>query len=85
LIALYDNRMGRIVQARLDEDTLQLLTRLRRLTGLTDSELLRRGVRRLAQDTGKTPRRRIVGIGRFAAKAADLATNKKYLKDFGRS
>lgn len=72
-------------RARVDEDTLQLLTRLRRRTGLTDSELLRRGVRRLAQDVGKTTRRRIVGVGRFASSASDLATNEKYLKDFGRS
>lgn len=77
--------MGRIVQARLDEDTLSLLTRLRRRTGLTDSELLRRGVRRLAQEAGTTPRRRIVGVGEFVSKVSDLATSKKHLKDFGRS
>jgi transposase InsO family protein len=84
-VHMYDIRMGRIVQARLDEETLHLLTRLRRRTGLTDSELLRRGVRRLARDVGPPPRRRIVGVGKFASNVSDLATNKRYLKEFGRS
>lgn len=77
--------MGRIVQARLDEETLQLLMRLRRRTGLTYSELLRRGVRRLAQEAGSAPQRRIVGVGKFSATVPDLATNRKHLRDFGRS
>jgi hypothetical protein len=77
--------MGRIVQARLDDGTLELLARLRRRTGLTDSELLRRGVRRLAEDEPKPPRRRISGVGKFASKVPDLATNKKHLEGFGRS
>jgi hypothetical protein len=69
----------------LDGETLHVLTRLRRRTGLTDSELLRRGVRRLAQDVAPTRRHRIVGVGKFASGIPDLATNSRHLKNFGRS
>jgi hypothetical protein len=77
--------MGRIVQARLDDETLRLLRQVRRHTGLTDSEILRRGVRRLAREVGGASRSRIVGIGKFASKVSDLATNRSHLRGFGRS
>jgi hypothetical protein len=77
--------MGRIVQARLDPETLQLLTRLRRSTGLSDSELLRRGLRQLAEGGRAARRPRIVGVGKFASTVSDLASNKQRLQGFGRS
>ena len=73
------------MQSRLDPETLDLLARLRRRTGLTDSEILRQGVRRLAEATGPVPRRRIVGVGKFTSGIADLGSNKRHLKGFGRS
>lgn len=76
--------MGRIVQSRLDPETLDLLTRLRHRTGLTDSEILRQGVRRLAEVAGPIRRRRIVGFGKFASGVTDLGSNKRHLKGFGR-
>jgi hypothetical protein len=77
--------MGRIVQSRLDPETLELLTKLRRSTGLTDSELLRRGLHRLAEREPRARRHRIVGVGKFASKATDLGSNKRRLQGFGRS
>lgn len=77
--------MGRIVQSRLDPETLDLLTRLRRRTGLSDSELLRRGLRRLAEDRPRARRHRIAGVGKFASRATDLGSNKRHLQGFGRS
>lgn len=77
--------MGRIVQARLDPETVELLTRLRRSTGLSDSELLRRGLRRLAEREPRSRRQRIAGMGKFASAVADLASNKRHLRGFGRS
>ena len=77
--------MGRIVQARLDAHTLDVLVRLRRRTGLTESEILRRGIHRLAQDTVPSRKGRIVGVGRFASRIRDLATNPKHRRGFGRS
>jgi len=77
--------MGRIVQARLDPETLGLLTRLRRRTGLSDSELLRRGLHRLAEEQRRSRHYGIVGVGKFASKVTDLASNKRHLRGFGRS
>ena len=84
VVQSYDVAMGRIVQSRLDLETIELLARVRRRTGLSDSEILRRGVRRLAEDVLPTRRRRIVGLGRFASGSDDLGSNKKHLKGFGR-
>ncbi|TMB58924.1 MAG: ribbon-helix-helix protein, CopG family [Deltaproteobacteria bacterium] len=75
----------RIAQARLDAETLDLLTRLRRRTGLSGSELLRRGLRQLAHEQPRSRHSRIVGVGKFASKKPDLASNKKHLRGFGRS
>jgi ribbon-helix-helix CopG family protein len=79
------SEMGRIVQSRLDPETLDLLTRLRRRTGLSDSELLRRGLHRLAENSPRARRHRIVGVGKFASKVTDLGSSKRHLRGFGRS
>jgi len=79
------SEVGRIVQSRLDPETLDLLTRLRRRTGLSDSELLRRGLHRLAENRPRARRHRIVGVGKFASKVTDLGSNKRHLRGFGRS
>lgn len=76
--------MGRIVQSRLDPETIELLARVRQRTGLSDSEILRRGVRHLAEDVLSARRQKIVGLGRFASDVNDLGSNKKHLKGFGR-
>lgn len=76
--------MARTVQARLDEETQTLLERLRRRTGLSESELLRRGLHLLARDAGARRPRTVIGIGRFASGRPDLGTNPKHLEGFGR-
>lgn len=76
--------MARLVQARLDEETSQILRDLRRRTSLSESELVRRGIRSLAvlpPDGGGV---RVIGVGRFASGLRDLGSNKKYLRDFGK-
>ena len=77
--------MGHIVQARLDPETRNLLARLKRRTGLSDSELLRRGVRRLEEERSTSRRPRIVGLGKFASPVTDLGSSKRHLRGFGRS
>ena len=76
--------MARVVQARLDDDTDKMLDALRRQTRLSDSELVRRAIRSLAvlSPVGGGPR--VIGIGRFESGVADLGSNKRYLKGFGR-
>jgi hypothetical protein len=77
--------MAKVVQARLDEETERLLGALRHRTGLTDSQLVRRGIRALATLPPSGRGRRVVGVGRFASGIRDLGSNKAHLKSFGRS
>jgi hypothetical protein len=76
--------MAKVVQARLDDETDELLTELRRRTGLSDSELVRRGVRSLAALSRPASGLRILGMGRFASGICDLGSNRAHLKGFGR-
>jgi hypothetical protein len=74
--------MAKMVHARLDEGSERTLARLRRATGLSNSELLRRGLRAfdLMQGGGG---RRIAGLGAFASGMPDLGSNKRHLAGFG--
>jgi hypothetical protein len=76
--------MARVVQARLDDDTDKMLDDLRRRTRLSDSELVRRAIRSLAVSSPTSGGPRVVGIGRFASGVANLGSNKRHLKGFGR-
>lgn len=74
-----------VIQARIDAATAKRLAQLRRRTGLTDSELVRKGLELLSQSTPPVVARRIRGLGRFASGQADLGSNKQHLRGFGRS
>jgi hypothetical protein len=75
--------MAKMVHARLDSETDGLLRRLRRSTGLGDSELIRRGLRVLDTLSGQDGRPRVVGLGAFASGIPDLGSNKRHLDGFG--
>ncbi len=70
------------VQARLDEETQAALDRLVRRHGWSPSEVVREGIR-LVEKHHAPPRRKLIGIGRYDSGVSDLATNKKYMVDFG--
>lgn len=74
-----------VVHARLDPETRRTLDRLRRTTGLTDSELIRRALRAFVERETRSPSRRIIGLGEFESKIPDLASNREHLEGFGRS
>jgi hypothetical protein len=76
--------MARVVQARLDDETEELLAELRQRTGLSDSELVRRGVRSLAALSPPASGLRVTGMGRFASGVRDLGSNKAHLRGFAR-
>lgn len=76
--------MAKLVQARLDDETDGILKELRRRTGLSDSEIVRRGVRSLAALSRPASEIRVVGLGRFSSGVRDLGSNKEHLKSFGR-
>lgn len=76
--------MAKVVQARLDDETDGILKDLRRRTGLSDSELVRRGVRSLAALSQPASGVRFIGIGRFSSGVRDLGSNKAHLEGLGR-
>ena len=76
--------MKSVIHARLDEETENLLARLRRRTGLGDSELVRQGIRALSALGDARRGRKIIGLGKFASGVSDLGANKRHLAGFGR-
>ena len=76
--------MAKLVQARLDDETDGILKALRRRTGLSNSEIVRRGVRSLAALSRPASVIRVVGLGRFSSGVRNLGSNKKHLEEFGK-
>lgn len=77
--------VGKIVHARLDEESERILDRLRRRTGLRDSAVIRRALREMDAGLPAPAVRKISGLGKFASGVPDLGSNKKHLRGFGRS
>jgi hypothetical protein len=77
--------MGSVVQTRLDPETQSLLDRLVAEGGYTASEVLRKGIRLVAAEELPRKRRGLIGAGMFDSGISDLATNKKYMADFGKT
>jgi hypothetical protein len=75
--------MGALIHARLDEAAERQLARLRKATGLTDSELVRQGLQALVA-LPLRGKRTIVGIGAFESGKPDLGSNRTHLRGFGR-
>ena len=73
-----------VVQARLDGETEKLLMELADRMGLTPSDVVREGIRTLALVHPRARQRKIEGLGKFASGIADLGSNNKHLKGFGR-
>jgi hypothetical protein len=77
--------MKTTVQARLDDESQEALTTLTRQLGMSPSAVVRESLRRMlkthAVRSGKPPK--FIGIGKFDSGVPDLATNKKYMEDFG--
>jgi len=67
----------------LDVETQAVLERLVERHGMSTSEVIREGIRLVEERHGLPKRPRLIGIGCFDSGVTDLATNKKYLEDFG--
>jgi hypothetical protein len=76
--------MARIVEARPDGETEEILRDLRRRTSLSESELVRRGLRSLSALPPDRSGARVIGVGQFATGRGDLGSNKAHLKGFGK-
>jgi hypothetical protein len=75
------------VHTRLREEDRKLLELLKRATGSTESEILRRGLRLVAAEENRQPSAlEIAGrsVGRFRKGPSDLSTNHRHLEGFGK-
>jgi hypothetical protein len=77
--------VARSVHARLDSASEDILDRLHRQTGRSESELVREGLRLLAQSRRPPRAPKVIGLGRFASGKSDLGSNKRHLRGFGKS
>lgn len=75
--------MATTIHARLDDETEALRDQLKKAAGLTDSEIVRRGIQALASVTPAIRRRRFRGAGKYNSGIPDLATNPKHMEGFG--
>jgi Arc/MetJ-type ribon-helix-helix transcriptional regulator len=79
--------MKTYVHARLSEEERAALEVLKKATGHSESELLRRGLRLVRQELEKQGTAlQVAGAsaGKFRGGPKDLARNKRHLADFGR-
>jgi hypothetical protein len=79
--------MKRFVHARLTEAERAVLEQLRRVTGQSESALIRHGLKLVAEAT--QPRGSALdlagrSVGRFKGAPPDLSTSRKHLEGFGR-
>jgi hypothetical protein len=82
----YTAAMKAYIHARLDENDRVVLQQLKRATGRTESELIRRGLRLVAEAEGRQRSALDVAgrsVGRFRKGPRDLSTNRKHLRGFG--
>lgn len=74
------------VHARLGKEDRAVLDGLKRSTGRSESEIVRRGLHLVAGEQGRRPSALDLagrGAGRFKKGPQDLSTNRKQLDGFG--
>lgn len=75
------------IHARLGREDRAVLEDVKNATGRSESEIVRRGLRLLQQELGRTRSALDVAgpsAGRFKKGPTDLATNRRHLDGFGK-
>jgi Arc/MetJ-type ribon-helix-helix transcriptional regulator len=75
--------MGKMIHARLDQESAALLAELERSLDSNTSEVIRQALRFLSRATVPTSRKKIIGLGKFSSSKSDRGSNKKHLLGFG--
>jgi hypothetical protein len=75
--------MARIIHARLDGPTEQILVQIEKRLGWSDSQIVREGIKALHSLLPPRGRRKVVGMGRFESGIPDLGSTRKHLEGFG--
>ena len=79
--------MKAYIHARLSKEDQAVLEELKKSTGRSASELIRRGLRLVFRELGRQPSAwDLAGrsVGKFRKGPPDLASNRKHLEGFGR-
>jgi hypothetical protein len=74
------------IHARLSPEDRAVLEQLKQVSGYTESQILRRGLRLVAEELRARPSALDVAgrsVGKFKKGPKDLATNRKHLEGFG--
>ena len=74
------------IHARLSPEDRAIIEQLKRSTGYTESQILRRGLRLVSLELGARPSALDAAgrsVGKFTTGPKDLATNRKHLDGFG--
>ena len=73
------------IHARLGEKDRAVLDELKKSTGRSESEIVRHGLRLVAEESRRRSALALAGrsAGRFKRGPKDLSTNRKHLKGFG--
>jgi hypothetical protein len=82
----YVSVMKTYIHARLSKEDRDILEGLKKLTGVSESELVRRGLRLVERELGGKPSAlELAGpsAGKFKKGPRDLARNKRHLAGFG--
>ena len=85
-IVCYIRGVKTYIHARLSNEDRAMLEDLKKSTGQTESDLVRRGLQLVSKELGRKPSaRELAGrsVGRFRNGPRDLASNKKHLEGFG--
>jgi len=78
--------MKTYIHARLSKEDRAFLENLKKSTGCSESELVRRGLRLVLQALKPTPSALELSghsVGKFKGGPKDLSTNRKHLEGFG--
>ena len=79
--------MKAYIHARLSKEDRAVLEDLKKSTGHSESEIVRRGLHLVSKELGPTRSALALAgqsVGRFKKGPRDLATNRKYLEGFGK-
>ena len=77
--------MAKTLTARLDEKSQKELSKLSKVLSKSESEIVRLSIHPMAlTHLGTNQKRGFIGLGQFDSELSDLASNKKYLDDFGK-
>ena len=75
--------MGATIQARLDNETQADVERLARQLGLSQSQVVREGIRLMKEKHRPGRRKKVIGVGMCDSGLSDLSRNPKYMEGYG--